>query len=93
LNQAELAQRFGLSRIPMREALRLLVAEGYVTYRPNRGAIVSQLAPGDIEEIIEIRECLEVRLLEACRKRNREVVERCVAAEYRIIRATAKHFG
>ena len=64
LNQVDLAARFGLSRIPVREALRQLVAEGYVTYRPNKGAtVVSKLTPEDAEEIIEIRECLETRLM------------------------------
>src|ERR1043166_5769504 len=40
LNQVGLAARFGLSRIRVREALRQLAAEGYVTYRPNKGASV-----------------------------------------------------
>src|SRR5262249_30756224 len=65
IHQAELAARFGISRIPVREALRHLAAEGYVTYRPNKGAnVVSAVAPEEIEEIIEIRECLESRLME-----------------------------
>ena len=65
LNQVDLAARFGLSRIPVREALRQLVAEGYVTYRPNKGAsVVSALPPEDVQEIIEIRECLEARLMD-----------------------------
>jgi DNA-binding GntR family transcriptional regulator len=65
LNQADLAARFGMSRIPVREALRHLAAEGYVTYRPNKGAnVVSAAAPEEVEEIIEIRECLEARLMD-----------------------------
>src|SRR5262245_33354492 len=65
LNQAELAARFGLSRIPVREALRQLAAEGYITYRANKGAnVVSALAPQEVDEIIEIRECLEARLMD-----------------------------
>jgi DNA-binding GntR family transcriptional regulator len=64
LNQVDLAARLGLSRIPVREALRQLVAEGYVNYRPNKGAVVSTLAEEDVEEILEIRECLETRLME-----------------------------
>jgi DNA-binding GntR family transcriptional regulator len=65
LHQAELAARFGISRIPVREALRHLAAEGYVTYRANKGAnVVSAVEPEQIEEIIEIRECLESRLME-----------------------------
>jgi DNA-binding GntR family transcriptional regulator len=64
LNQVELAERFGLSRIPVREALRHLAAEGYVTYRPNKGAtVVGAVSHEDVEEIIEIRECLETRLM------------------------------
>src|SRR5215813_5106156 len=60
LNQAELAARFGMSRIPVREALRHLAAEGYVTYRANKGAnVVSAVDSDEIEEIIEIRELLE----------------------------------
>jgi len=65
LNQVGLASRFGLSRIPVREALRRLEAEGYITYRPNKGAtVVASLAPADVMEILEIRECIETRLME-----------------------------
>ena len=65
LNQVDLAARFGLSRIPVREALRQLAAEGYVTYRANKGAnVASALAPGDLQEVIEIRECLETRVMD-----------------------------
>jgi DNA-binding GntR family transcriptional regulator len=64
LNQIELAARFGLSRIPVREALRHLEAEGYLTYRPNKGATVAASpALAELLEIIEIRECLELRIM------------------------------
>src|SRR5579863_474491 len=60
LSQLQLAARFGLSRIPVREALRQLQSEGYLIYRPNKGATVSTLPSGDdLVEIVEIRECLE----------------------------------
>jgi DNA-binding GntR family transcriptional regulator len=64
LNQAELAARFGMSRIPVREALRHLAAEGYITYRPNKGAVVSAMSPEEVEEVVEIRECLETRIMD-----------------------------
>jgi len=65
LNQAELAARFGMSRIPVREALRHLAAEGYITYRANKGAnVVSASDSVEIEEIIEIRELLETRVMD-----------------------------
>ncbi len=60
LSQLQLAARFGLSRIPIREALRQLQSEGYLIYRPNKGATVSTSPSGDdLAEIVEIRECLE----------------------------------
>jgi DNA-binding GntR family transcriptional regulator len=65
LNQVDLAARFRMSRIPVREALRHLAAEGYVTYQPNKGAkVVSAVDPEEVEEIIEIRECLEARVMD-----------------------------
>lgn len=65
LNQIDLAERFGLSRIPIREALRALEGEGYLAYRPNKGAVVLARAGGDeLREIVEIRECLEDRIMQ-----------------------------
>jgi len=63
LRQDALAQEFGVSRIPIREALFQLEAEGLVTVKPHRGAVVSSLSPGEIEEILELRMLLEPRLL------------------------------
>ncbi|WP_407815390.1 GntR family transcriptional regulator, partial [Staphylococcus aureus] len=40
ISEAELCQRFGVSRTPLREALKVMAAEGFVILRPNRGAIV-----------------------------------------------------
>ncbi len=59
LRQDELATRFGISRIPVREALRMLQAEGLVTYAPNRGAIVAVVTPQEIQEMLEVRIALE----------------------------------
>lgn len=53
------AQHLGLSRMPVREALRQLDAEGLVTLRPNRGAVVTQLDQGSLAEIFEMRAVLE----------------------------------
>src|SRR5216117_163765 len=82
LNQVVLATRFGLSRIPVREALRHLAAEGYLTYRPNKGAIVAGgLSPEETLEIIEIRECLEGRLMEhAVPRLNPAILRRAAAS-------------
>ena len=63
LRQDALADELGVSRIPIREALRQLEAEGLVTFSPHRGAIVSSLSLAEIEEVFEIRANLEPDLL------------------------------
>lgn len=63
IRQEELAAQLGLSRIPIREAFSRLEAEGLVVVRPNRGAFVSELSAGEIEEIFELRVYLEVEAL------------------------------
>ncbi len=59
INPARIAQELGISRMPVREALRQLDAEGLVTIRPNRGAIVTVLTAADVRELFEIRAALE----------------------------------
>jgi DNA-binding GntR family transcriptional regulator len=63
LRQETLAQRFGVSHIPVREALRQLAAEGLVSIRPNRGAMVASLSPDEATELLEIRCTLETQLV------------------------------
>ncbi|MBV9227742.1 MAG: GntR family transcriptional regulator [Chloroflexi bacterium] len=59
LRQEEIAAQLGVSRIPVREALRQLEQEGLVVYRLNRGAIVSELSAAEVQEIYEMRSALE----------------------------------
>jgi DNA-binding GntR family transcriptional regulator len=60
LNPSEIALLLGISRMPVREALRQLDAEGLVTMRPNRAAHVRQLTAVEVEDLFEIRTALEV---------------------------------
>lgn len=60
VNPAEIAELIGISRMPVREALRQLHSEGLVTMRPNRAAFVSSLTAREVEELFEIRAALEV---------------------------------
>lgn len=64
LRQDELAARFGTSRIPIREALRTLQAEGLVTYSPNRGATVAVVSAREIQEMLEVRIALECHAIQ-----------------------------
>ncbi len=59
MRQEELASRFEVSAIPVREALRELQVEGLVTSLPRRGAVVTKLSASDIEDIYYIRINLE----------------------------------
>src|SRR5579859_7763427 len=59
LSQVELAERFGVSRIPIRDALRILAGEGLVEIEANRGAKAISLTPGEVREIYDLRILLE----------------------------------
>jgi DNA-binding GntR family transcriptional regulator len=63
LRQEDLAARFAMSRIPVRDALRLLEAEGLVTIATNRGAQVSRLSRSEVAEIYHLRILLECNCL------------------------------
>lgn len=59
LNPSHIASELQISRMPVREALVQLDAEGLVTLRPNRGAVVTSLTAEDIRELFEMRSVLE----------------------------------
>lgn len=65
LRQDALAKEFGVSRIPVREALFQLEAEGLVEIVPHKGAIVAAFSPAEIDDVLELRALLEPRLLAA----------------------------
>lgn len=54
LDESRLAERYGSSRTPVREALRQLCAEGFVRIRPHRGAVVSGLSMAELIEMFEM---------------------------------------
>jgi DNA-binding GntR family transcriptional regulator len=63
LRQDAIATQYRVSRIPVREALRQLDAEGLIAIMPNRGAVVPALSPDDVEELFLIRALLEPEVL------------------------------
>lgn len=80
IRQVELAKRVGVSRSPLREALRTLESEGIVSYEVNRGYVVSRLDRDDLEQIYRMRALLEQELLSTI-----------VRPDARTVRAIAKH--
>jgi DNA-binding GntR family transcriptional regulator len=64
LAQVALAEQFGVSRIPLREAMRRLEAEGLIAFHANRGAVITRLSPEGVREIYETRILLEGALIE-----------------------------
>src|SRR5450755_308027 len=59
VNEAELCERFSISRTPLREAIKLLAADGLLDLLPHRGARVAALSGSEIDEIIQVVGALE----------------------------------
>lgn len=64
IRQDEIARLFNVSKIPVREALKRLEAEGLVEFKKNKGAIVSLISEEELAQIFEVRVMLETKLLE-----------------------------
>jgi DNA-binding GntR family transcriptional regulator len=60
LTEGRLADDFGVSRNPVREAIRVLEREGFLIALPRRGAVVASISASDVRDIFEIRMSLEV---------------------------------
>ncbi|CAN7494481.1 GntR family transcriptional regulator [Variovorax sp. LjRoot130] len=89
LKQEALAKRFGVSRIPVREALKRLQAEGLVQHTPHQGSIVATQSVPELLETLDIRIGLETRALKlaiplmktADHKAAREIMARYDASD------------
>ncbi|GAA2361098.1 GntR family transcriptional regulator [Saccharopolyspora halophila] len=89
LREEQLAEEYGLSRTPVREAIRRLQADGLVQVVPNRGAEVVSLSPEDTEEIFGLRSMLESYAARNAALRGADVTrlrELCEAMEQQIAR-------
>ncbi len=63
IRQEHIALELGVSRIPLREALKQLEAEGFVTIEAHKGAVVAELSTAEVEELFELRVRIETWLL------------------------------
>jgi DNA-binding GntR family transcriptional regulator len=65
--ERQLCDQFGVSRTPLREALKVLAAEGLVQLSPNRGAMIAALSPAEMDECLTISSAIEALTAElAC---------------------------
>ena len=71
--EIHLAQKLGVSRTPVREAIRKLELEGLVLMIPRKGAVVAEITVTDLEDVLEVRMALEELAVKlACRKITEE---------------------
>ncbi|MBW7970254.1 GntR family transcriptional regulator [Bradyrhizobium sp. BR 10289] len=88
LDEEELAGRFGMSRTPVREALKAVAATGLVEIRPHQGAYVAVLSPRVIIDMVEMMKVLEITCARFAARRHsrddRKAIEKglnqCIAA-------------
>lgn len=59
LQEQDLARSLGVSRVPLREAFRVLAGEGLVVIQPHRGAVVSERSDGELRELFVVRAMFE----------------------------------
>ncbi len=73
--ELDLAERFGISRTPIREAFRQLESEGFITFTPRKGAIVSPITDKDVIEFYAIKGLLEgyAAKMACCKIGDREI--------------------
>lgn len=90
LSEARLAQRFGVSRMPVREALKELEGAGFVTIERRRGTFVRRLSRHEILDLFEVREAVEGMAARLCANRaNNEIVARIDETMIALVAAVA----
>ena len=91
LNERLLSVQFGVSRTPLREAIKLLAAEGLVELLPNRGAIVARIDPTRVGETLAVMGVLEALAGElACRNATDTHLREIRALHYEMLAMHAR---
>jgi DNA-binding GntR family transcriptional regulator len=90
LDEQNLAKQFGISRTPMREAIKVLASEGLITIKMRRGAYVTEVARKDLEQIFAILSLLEGEAArEAAAKASEEELNQLDYWHHRLEKAAA----
>jgi DNA-binding GntR family transcriptional regulator len=84
LGQTELAEQFSASRVPVREALKLLSSEGLVEHDPNRGFFVARLSRDEAEQLFTMRHLIEDELMRSVEWPNAEQLEELERRAHRL---------
>jgi len=86
--EKELCERFGVSRTPMREALKVLASDGFVRLKPNRGAWITQVTVDEVEEVFPVLGALEALVGElACINITDEEIETVRTLHAKMVRS------
>jgi len=92
LNERELCDTLGISRTPLREALKVLAMEGLIEINPNRGASVARLSDQEIRETFELMSGIEAFAGElACERITDQEIEQIKALHYAMEASKRQH--
>lgn len=69
VDEQALAEHYGISRTPLREALKVLASEGLVTLKPRRGCYVTEISERDLDEVFSVMAMLEGECARVCAER------------------------
>lgn len=92
LVDSSIARKMNMSRTPVREALKQLEMQGYLSRLPNGGLIVTDHSPSQIRNLYEIREALEIMALKlTCQRATQEQIDQAVELHERMLEVIRKH--
>jgi DNA-binding GntR family transcriptional regulator len=104
IQMEQLAEAFGVSRVPVREAMRILEGEGLVDYTPHRGYAVARMDVAEVTEIYRLRQILETEAilaglpnlsaedLERMAQATEEIEQACAAEDLAALTAANRRF-